>query len=503
MTLTPSARRRLSETIRDLRARLLADLHAAVVAEYRLTLPVARSGLSEAAAIKRQRLEGFLEEKVRAGRARDVAGKEEIRKRALEGAVKEAASTLLNRLVFVRRLEALGLSRPLVLTGGWRSQGFRELNDFAPGLTIDTGDPAEGYPFLLKLLFDELALDLPGLFGEVGVSALIPVPLPTLRAVVEALDEPDLAPAWDDDTALGWVYQYWNDPEREALDAKVNGGGKVAPHEIASKTQMFTERYMVEWLLQNSLGDLWFDICRKNGWKSDAEEVLPSLEARRAAWREARAKDEIAATEPMAVAEGLEEHWKWWVRKPAPEDLPEGTPSSIRDVKVLDPACGSGHFLVSAFDHLAALYREEARHRGETWTERQIAEEILEKNLFGVDIDPRAIQIAAAGLFLKARALDRSARPRALNLVAPALGLANLPPGDPALVKLRDELKAEAGVPYELTDAVLAALSGVDHLGTLLKVDEAVEEAIRKAAGTSPLEPVQRKLFGVDPPAQA
>ena len=205
----------------------------------------------------------------------------------------------------------------------------------------------------------------------------------------------------------------------------------------------------------------------------------------------------------MAVAEGLEELWKWWVPKPAPEDVPEGTPSSIRDVKLFDPACGSGHFLVSAFDHFAALYREEARHRGEVWSERQIAEEILERNLFGVDIDPRAVQIAAAGLYLKARALDRNARPRALNLVAPALGLANLPPGDPALVKLRDELKAEAGVPHELTDAVLTALSGVDHLGTLLKVDEAVEEAIRKAAGSSPVDPVQRKLFGVDPPAQA
>ena len=172
MTLTPTVRRRLSETIRDLRARLLADLHEAVVAEYRLTLPLARSGLSEAAAIKRQRLETFLEEKVRAGREKDAAGKKAIRERALEGAVKEAASTLLNRLVFVRRLEALGLSRPMVLTGGWRSQGFRELIGFAPGLTIDSGDPAEGYPFLLKLLFDELALDLPGLFGEVGVRSL-------------------------------------------------------------------------------------------------------------------------------------------------------------------------------------------------------------------------------------------------------------------------------------------------------------------------------------------
>ena len=502
MTLTPNVRRRLAETIREVRRRLLGDLREAVVAEYRLTLPLARSGLGEAAAIRRQRLEACLEERVRAGKAKDPAGKKEIRERALEGAVKEAASTLLNRLVFVRRLEALGLSKPMVVTGGWRSQALRELNGFAPGLTIDTGDPAEGYPFLLKLLFEELALDLPGLFGEVGVSALIPVPLPTLRAVVEALDEPDLAPAWDDDTTLGWVYQYWNDPEREALDAKLHAGGKVAPDEIASKTQMFTERYMVEWLLQNSLGDLWLEICRKNGWRADAEEVFPRLDERRRAWIEARERGEVAATEPMPVAEGLEALWKWWVRKPVPADAPAQTPSSIRDVRLLDPACGSGHFLVSAFDHLAAFYREEARHRGESWDERRIAEEILERNLFAVDIDPRAVQIAAAGLYLKARTLDPAARPRALHLVAPALGLARLPSDDPAVVTLRDELKAEAGIPHEVTKAVLEALAGVDHLGTLLKVDEAVEQAIRKAEALPAADAVQRGLFGGDPPAQ-
>jgi hypothetical protein len=75
-----------------------------------------------------------------------------------------------------------------------------------------------------------------------------------------------LASCWTDDMTLGWVYQYWNDPEREALDAKLNAGGKVAPHEIASKTQMFTERYMVDWLLQNSLGPMWLAMCRKHGW---------------------------------------------------------------------------------------------------------------------------------------------------------------------------------------------------------------------------------------------
>ena len=91
---------------------------------------------------------------------------------------------------------------------------------------------------------------------------------------------------------LGWVYQYWNDPEREALDAKLHAGGKLEPHEIARKTQMFTERYMVEWLLQNSLGPMWLAICKKHGWTPDVEPMaLPRAggAARRVA-RQARCR---------------------------------------------------------------------------------------------------------------------------------------------------------------------------------------------------------------------
>ncbi len=97
---------------------------------------------------------------------------------------------------------------------------------------------------------------------------------------------------------LGWVYQYWNDPEREALDAKLNGGGKVEPHEIASKTQMFTERYMVDWLLQNSLGPMWLAMCEKHGWTPEVEAsgTLDRLEARRAEWRAKREAGEVALT---------------------------------------------------------------------------------------------------------------------------------------------------------------------------------------------------------------
>ena len=79
------------------------------------------------------------------------------------------------------------------------------------------------------------------------------------EAAADAVQD-TLVSAWTDDTTLGWVYQSWNDFERDALDEKVLGGGKIEPHEIASKTQMFTDRYIVEWLLQNSLGVTWLAI---------------------------------------------------------------------------------------------------------------------------------------------------------------------------------------------------------------------------------------------------
>ena len=147
-------------------------------------------------------------------------------------------------------------------------------------------------------------------------------------------------------------------------------------------------------------------------------------------------------------------------------------------MKLLDPACGSGHFLVIAFDLLAALYREEAKHTGRTITAAEIAESILENNVFGIDIDPRAIQLAAAGLYLKAKSLAKDARPKRLNLVAPTLQLASLPADDPALDQLRRDLKDEVGIEEALTNRIVSALEGVDHLGSLLKVSGAIQEAI-------------------------
>jgi hypothetical protein len=491
--LTPEAKLKLSNTVRELRVNLLRDIHNAADSVYRLSIPLSKAGLAEEQRIKRERLEKWLDEQARS----EAKGKKETREQAKARyrlqAEKLAAATFLNRIVVIKQMEAMGFIKPAVVTGGWQSPAYREFREFAPDLLKDE---TEGFGSLLQLLYDELALDLPGLFGDVGVTSLFPIPASTLRATIEVLDNPELKTAWLDDTTLGWVYQYWNDPEREELDAKLNAGGKVEPHEVASKTQMFTERYMVEWLLHNSLGQMWLAICEQQGWTAEvqADGTLDRLEERRKIWREKREKGEVALDALMPIESEAEERWKYWVPQPLTDAAVAHAPKSIRDVKLLDPACGSGHFLVIAFGLLFALYQEEARHRGEEWSDKEIVESILSNNLYGVDIDARSVQIAAAVLLLKAKSLCRDAELKAVNLVASDLNLSALPENDPALVELRQQVTEATGIPEELTNQIVQALKGADQWGSLLKIDREVEEAIAYYEQNL-ARPVQGNLF--------
>lgn len=505
--MTSDAKRQLSTTVRDLRACLLQDLHAATETAYHLSVRARDAGLAQAARVRRFRLEAWVDEQVRAEAARsDRHRTPDDFRREVE---KQAAYTLLNRLVILRLLEAADLRHPRVLIGGWESRAYKDFRELAPALV--QGDKSEGYAFLLQLIFEDLATDLPGIYGPAGAANLVPVPAHTLRHVVDVLDDRGLESCWTDDLTLGWVYQYWNDPEREVIDDKMNAGGKVEPYEIASKTQMFTERYMVDWLLQNSLGPMWLAMCRKHGWTADVEAdgTLQRLEEHRTEWRGKRDASEVTLTDLMPLHTEVERRWAYYVPQPIPDDAVEYAPASVRDLKILDPAVGSGHFLVVAFDLLLALYCEEARHRGEAaddrWSDRAIVERILEHNLHGIDLDPRAVQIAAAALWIKAQQTCREARPARLSLVASNLRLASLSDDDPALVELRHDVERETGIPAALTDTVVHALKGADHLGSLLKIDVAVDQAIEQheAAAPAPIGvPTQGSLLTGHAPQQ-
>ena len=515
MTMTPDAKKTLSSTIRGLRQRLLEDLQIAAESFYRLSVRAQDAGLDEARRTKRKRLDSWLDEQVRAQAA---GGRRRERLDFLREAEQQAAYTLLNRLVILRLMEEPGpsgqpLRKPPLIKGGWGSTAYQDFRDLARGVVRD--DPTEGFGFLLQLVFEELAEDLPGLFGSAGIGDLIPIPAATLRHVVEEVNKNELESCWADDMTLGWVYQYWNDPERERLDAKINDGGKIEPHEIASKTQMFTERYMVDWMLQNSLGLMWFTLCKKNGWAPEVQTngTLQRLEERRIEWRAKRAAGEVSLTELMPLETDEERRWAYFLPgQEIPNETVELAPASVREWKILDPAVGSGHFLVVALGLLLALFQEEAKHRGQQdapeWSDRAIVEHLMARTLHGIDIDPRAVQIAAASLWLKGKSICPEIEPEQLNLVAPNLRLADLPDDDPALVELRSDIETETGIAGEFTTQILQGLRGADHLGSLLKIDQAMDAAIeqqerRLKALRAKAQEIQLDLTGESPPIQA
>lgn len=489
MAMTPEAKKALSITIRGLRQRLLEDLRLATESAYRLSVRAQDAGLDEAAKTKRRRLDNWLDEQLRAQAA---GGRRRQRDDFLREAEQQAAYTLLNRLLILRLMEEPGpsgqpLRKPALIKGGWGSTAYQDFRDLARGVVRD--DPTEGFSFLLQLVFEELAEDLPGLFGSAGIGDLIPIPPATLRHAVEELNKDELESCWTDDMTLGWVYQYWNDPERERLDTKINDGGKIEPHEIASKTQMFTERYMVDWMLQNSLGLMWFTLCKKNGWVPEVQTngTLQRLEERRIEWRAKRAAGEVSLTDLMPLETEEERRWAYFLRgQEIPDEAVELAPATVREWKILDPAVGSGHFLVVALGMLLALFQEEARQRGEAdepkWSEKAIVEHVLAHTLHGIDIDPRAVQIAAASLWLKSKILCPGSDPERFNLVAPRLRIADLPEDDPALMELREDIDSETGISIDLINQVLLILQGIDSLGTLLRIDEALDCVIKEYA---------------------
>ncbi len=241
--------------------------------------------------------------------------------------------------------------------------------------------------------------------------------------------------------------------------------------------------------------------------------TLQRLEERRIDWRAKRAVGEVSLTDLMPLETEDERRWAYFLPgQEIPDEAVELAPASVREWKILDPAVGSGHFLVVALGLLLALFQEEARHRGmedaPEWSERAIVEHLLAYTLHGIDIDPRAVQIAAASLWLKGKSLCPEIEPEQLNLVAPNLRLADLPDDDPALVELRFEIKTETGIDREFTSQILEALRGADHLGSLLKIDQAVDSAIDQQeqqlkAQRPKVQHVQLSLSGEAPPVQA
>src|SRR6266568_9355685 len=173
--------------------------------------------------------------------------------------------------------------------------------------------------------------------------------------------------AFADPDAIGWAYQFYQEEAKARIYAKLGSGGKaVTRSEIAAATELFTEPYMVKWLLQNSLGRSYHEIY--------PDSALPAT-------------------------------WDYYVK---PDKLDTSMTLNLASLTVLDPCMGSGHFLREAFDMFVAMYREQFH----TFSATEIVDRILSHHLHGIDLDPRAAQLSALTLYLRARELVRDERRR-------------------------------------------------------------------------------------------
>jgi len=180
----------------------------------------------------------------------------------------------------------------------------------------------------------------------------------TARGQDAATDEAFIAP-----DAFGWAYQYWNAEEQKRVFAMLREktGAKLEGANVVPATQFYTEPYMVKFLMQNSLGALWM------------------------------------AMHPDSKLCG---QWDYYMKD---ADRASVNPKPVHEITFLDPAQGSGHFHLEAFDLFYAMYEEDAVRGGHTLTPREICAAILNHNLYGIDIDGRSVQITTAALWMKAK----------------------------------------------------------------------------------------------------
>jgi type II restriction/modification system DNA methylase subunit YeeA len=306
---------------------------------------------------------------------------ERIKQESWEQFVEEIAYTWFNRFTALRFMELNGfLPHALrVLSNLDESKDEPEILEKAhtvelPGLArervvelkLAANKEAELYRLLLVAQCNQLHAAMPFLFERINdeTELLLPDNLlhsdSVIRKLVSEIDEED----WRQVEIIGWLYQFYISERKDEVMGSV-----VKSEDIPAATQLFTPNWIVKYMTQNSLGRMWLQTYPDSGLRAKMEYYIEPAEK----------SDEVKSELAKLVSASIN-----------PEEI-----------KILDPACGSGHILVEAYDLLKEIYRE----RG--YSSRDIPRFILEKNLYGLDIDKRATQLASFALLMKARSDDR------------------------------------------------------------------------------------------------
>lgn len=258
----------------------------------------------------------------------------------------------------------------------------------------ETEQTEELYKYLLIVQCNALNSILPGMFQTIAdyTELLLPDNLLREGSVIEQMISQIPEDNWQDAVQIiGWLYQYYNSEKKDEVFAALKKNVKISKDNIPAATQLFTPDWIVRYMVENSLGRLWVE-----GHPDAKAQLLPTPEEQAAYTAGNRDPEdtkwhyylEEAQQEPQVQAQ-LSEISKQYA------DLPP------EQIKVIDPCCGSGHILAYLFDVLMHIYENYG------YTPRDAVTSILQNNLYGLDIDDRAAQLAYFAVMMKARRYDR------------------------------------------------------------------------------------------------
>ena len=316
--------------------------------------------------------------------------KSEDHKKSFNEFVEEIAYTWFNRIIAIRFMEVNDY-----IPDGIRILSSDRENDREPQIIREVFDTdlefsndeknnvyklkeenkiEELFKFLFIKKCNKLNEILPELFEEAEdySELLLPISINDEEGILRKLVDEVPEESFDVEKegqieVIGWLYQYYNEEKKKEVDLKIKKGKKVEQDDIPAKTQLFTPKWIVKYMVENSLGNLWL-------------EGHPN--------------------------ENLEEKWKFLVKGEKQEEEIEKKleklnenykEMKLEEIKIIDPCMGSGHILVYAFDVLMDIYLNLG------YSNRDAVQSILENNIYGLDIDKRAYQLAYFALMMKAR----------------------------------------------------------------------------------------------------
>jgi hypothetical protein len=431
----------------------------AATERYPALKPEADGGLPESRET-RERLEKWTTEEAEAGFNAKAA-----RKKLID----EVTFTWLNRLVGFKMLESRSLIRETI-GRLWESNGFKRwvtrpenAEDYTryeegdlPQNLIGEGPRQTAYRHFLISQCATLAKDVSLLFDPNSLTTRFcprPLALTALTVLLNQTrdeskeDDPDFSEIWQagNEEAIGWIYQAFNSEALEAAFAQARQNNtKFAPSDIPAVTQLFTIRWVVRLLVENTLGRIWLE---------------------------------------MHPDSRLKDKWTYLALPSAPQKRPL---RPVSELSFLDPCCGSMHFGLLAFDLFADMYQEELDRAGAPgWPEvasvesmDDVPKSIIKHNLYGIDLDLRAVQLSALALLVRARTLNNKATYRDADANLACANVEKLSGG-----KLEQFIK-ESHFSHPIYERILLKLAermkDSENLGSLLRLEQDLRRLVEK-----------------------